>query len=99
MREIEESYLAQRIEDYHEKSRSDLKMFASLIGKNDVRKYEKIDYEAFIAHFKEMIETLALIRVYDDNFDRNRFCNMRIHLENYVSGAREILIDLLMNEK
>ncbi len=99
MVEINEDYLAGKIEDYCGRSRSDLEIFVSLAGKKDARKYEKIDYEALLSHFIGLIKTLTLIEAYDESFDRERFHDVRFHFEDYVSKARGILIDLLMSKK
>ena len=99
MRRINEDYLAGKIVDYCGRSRSDLEIFVSLVCEKDEGKYEEIDYDALLSHYRGLIGALTLIEIYEENFNRERFCNAKVHVEDYVSKAKGILIDLLMSKK
>ena len=99
MTEIDELYLAREIEKFCKRARSDLEIFVSLAGEKDARNYEKIDYDVLLSHYRGLVETLTLIRIYEENFDRVRFNYRRADLEDYVSNAKEILIDLLISRR
>ena len=96
---INEEYLVKKIEEYCSRSRSDLEIFVSLAGNKNCWKYDEVDYEAFFSHFKGLIESLVLIDIYHEKFDRARFKNEEFHLRDHFDKVKKFLFYKLLGDK
>ncbi len=99
MREIDESYLARKIRDICSESKSNLDIFTSLVSDKGEKEYNRIDYEAFFTHFIGMIETMTLIKLYQSNFNREKFGDMKFHLEDYIAKTKKNLVESLLKRE